>query len=207
MCFLLAVATPASAPTAGPTTRPEDVLAIVLGRPITRGEVERGPEKYARDHERRLLGQMLSILLDEYRRVHGIVATDAEIADFAEAMEKIVRENAQRRGEPPTTQPFKQFPEVCKQFVLTWKVSKSLYERYGGTVIFNQGNPTEPIGAYRALLVEAKKRGHLRVLDSKYVELLGRSFERALPDDQRGWVIPPEKVDFTKPWWRQEPRK
>ncbi len=41
--------------------------------------------------------------------------------------------------------------------VIKWKTDKALYEKYGGTVIFQQSNPFEPVGAYRKLIEDAEK--------------------------------------------------
>jgi hypothetical protein len=193
-------------PASGPSTRPDDVLAIVCDIHIRRSEIERGPEQYAKEHQYRLLGRILQAALYDYRIAHRIEATDAEIVDFCDAMNELQKTHPSPAGESTHYEPNK-FREVHEGFVLTWKISKALYEQYGGTVIFNQGNPREPIGAYRRLLVEMQANGRVKMLDAAYIERFGESFERALPDDQGPWVVKPDRIDFSKPWWRQAPDK
>ena len=41
----------------------------------------------------------------------------------------------------------------------SWKVSKSLYETFGGDVVFQQSNPLTPVGAYKDLFEQYRSQG------------------------------------------------
>jgi hypothetical protein len=62
--------------------------------------------------------------------------------------------------------------EIAEHFVRDWKISKALYEEYGGTVIFQQANPMEPVGAMRKLLESHEAKGDFNIYD----ETLKRQF-------------------------------
>lgn len=89
-----------------------------------------------------------------------------------------------------------------KNFVKTYKLSKYLYETYGGTVIFQQGNPQEPVGAYRKILEEYVAQGHLEIYAVKYKKAFWQTYLR-----EYSIAIPHDKVDYSKPWWERAKNK
>ena len=87
--------------------------------------------------------------------------------------------------------------ELAEEGVLSWKTSKALYEEYGGPVIFQQLNPFEPIGAYLVFLREYEKNGSFQIHDSRSNSRFWEYFTR----DHGPWVVEPQKVDYSVPWW------
>lgn len=90
---------------------------------------------------------------------------------------------------------------VGAMFVRSWKIDRLLYKRYGGTVIFQQGNPREPVGAYRQLLEEAERAKVFEIYDPASRKAFWEYFIRE--SEREG--VPRDKIDFEKPWWLQEP--
>jgi len=56
------------------------------------------------------------------------------------------------------------FDRVAKMLLGNWKFSKSLYEKYGGTVIWQQTG-TEAVEATRLWLEEHEKKGNFKIYD------------------------------------------
>ncbi len=56
---------------------------------------------------------------------------------------------------------------IAEAAVIQWKVSKALYQQYGGTVIFQQSNPFEPVGAYGKFLKAQEQAKAFEIFDPK----------------------------------------
>jgi hypothetical protein len=54
--------------------------------------------------------------------------------------------------------------QMAEDFVLPWKINHSLFQKYGGRVIFQQFGP-EPLDAYRKFLEAREKQGDFKILD------------------------------------------
>lgn len=135
-------------------------------------------------------------IFDELSKEHDLEPTDKEVLSFTEAVHRSVSKSPHMKLTPE----FREASlKVNRNFVKTFKISKHLYEKYGGTVIFQQGNPQEPVGAYRKLLEEYKAQGKFKIYNPKYEETFWAYYLREHP-----MVIPQEKVDFSKPWWEKE---
>ena len=120
-------------------------VATVLGRTLYRDELRGGVEG--------LRQAILAPLLLRFAAEQKLSVTDAEIDEFSSAMKMPpfpAGLSAAERAE------LRRIPEGM---VLDWKISKALYQRYGGEVIFQQANPMEPVGAMRQFLQEQEKRG------------------------------------------------
>ncbi len=89
----------------------------------------------------------------------------------------------------------------AQEFVKPWKINKSLYEKYGGRVIFQQFG-VEPVDAYRDFLKEQEKNGAFRIIDKKYEA----GFWRYFTNDAMHTFYPKEEgAKFLKtPWWMME---
>ena len=83
--------------------------------------------------------------------------------------------------------------------VRRWLIDKALYEQYGGDVIFEQSNPFEPIGAYRAFFEEQELRGRFRIMDAA----LDREFWWDLKRD-RPFTVGKDQIDLSVPWWERQ---
>ena len=95
--------------------------------------------------------------------------------------------------------PSAQEKQFAERVVQVWKFDQSLYKQHGGTVVMKQANPFEPIGAYRKFLEEQEKGKKFEILDATYKKKFWQMFD--VPKNAP--VVPPAKVDFSKPWWVQ----
>jgi len=126
---------------------------------------------------------------------HDLEPTAEEVESFA----KVLNSTNSGSSSPALTPEMKESSlKMHKSFVKTYKISKYLYETYGGTVIFQQGNPQEPVGAYRKLLEEYVAQGNFKIYKKKYKEAFWEYYLREHP-----MVTPKDKVDFSKPWWEK----
>ncbi len=89
---------------------------------------------------------------------------------------------------------------IAEAAVKQWKLDRALYKQYGGTVIFQQSNPFEPVGAYRKFLEEKERAGVFEILDPA----LKQSFWVYYTGEQE-MVVPPAEVNYDKPRWLQKP--
>src|SRR5262245_15326787 len=90
---------------------------------------------------------------------------------------------------------------VAAHFVEQWKRSKALYEEYGGIVLFTQANPMEPVGAMRKLLEIHQAKGDFEIYDEQLKQQFWKYYLYPI-----SWkVLPPDKVDYSEPWWLKKP--
>lgn len=84
--------------------------------------------------------------------------------------------------------------------VTQWKIDRLLYQRYGGgTVIFQQFSPQEPVGARRRFLEETESA---KVIEFYDPEVRERFWKYYLDEDgSLMHAIPSDEVDFDQPWW------
>jgi hypothetical protein len=97
-------------------------------------------------------------------------------------------------------------PAVGQHMVKMWKFNKSLYEKYGGRVIFQQAG-LEPLDAYRRFLEDNESRGAYRIDDPALRAKFWEYFTTLRHTDAG------VKNPFDKPWWlmakapEEEPRQ
>lgn len=114
----------------------------------------------------------------------------------AEAVKKNIQAGIEQLGKPlpePTTQE----KEFAGRTIQVWKFDQILYKQYGGTVVMKQSNPMEPIGAYKKYLEEREKSKSFEILDADFKKNFWQMFD--VP--KQAMVVPPAKVDYSKPWW------
>jgi hypothetical protein len=114
----------------------------------------------------------------------------------AEAMKKQVVATLDALGKP-LPEPTQQEKDFAQRTVQVWKFDQLLYKQYGGTVVMKQANPFEPIGAYKKFLEDKEKAKSFEILDASYK----KSFWTVFEAPKQAMVIPPAKVDYSKPWW------
>lgn len=119
--------------------------------------------KLSEDEAQQLTGKIFGELRRRYMDGHTIVATPEEVQQLVAAMD---RHSATDRDGPE-----KKFDEargmeaIGEQLVKGWKLDRALYQKYGGTVIFQQGTPMEPVGAYRKFLEEMEQAKVFEIYD------------------------------------------
>jgi hypothetical protein len=159
-------------------------LAKVLGRTIYSDETTQPG--------RGLDGQILRPLMQRFAEQERLTASDAEVAELESAL--------QLPPPPPGLSDADKamLRELPRSMVLQWKVSKALYQRYGGEVIFQQANPMEPVGAMRRFLEEQEKAGAFEIYDAGERKRFYDYYVRP-----QIMVVPKEKVNYEVPWWRK----
>lgn len=164
----------------------DEVIAVVLGEEIRRG---RAPEM---DGER-LMGIVMERLIERY-------AGEADVEPEESEIEALVEIFAPPPGEPTISAETGR--EVAHRMIRSFKIKQSLYEAYGGRVIFQQMGP-EPIDAYREFLEAQQEAGAFEIRDPS----LEGGFWRYLVDDAIHSFYPPEeaKAAMTRPWWDADP--
>lgn len=196
----------------------QDVLVVVLGQPIAVTDVlpSEDVRKQMREGANGNYAEMLSFavdmntsnkvleqLLNDYATKKGIVADAQLVGKF---IDKFGSENYQDNSKPVNSASedkghednasSKAIEEIAKHQVLKYLIEKSLYEEFGGTVIFRQSNPQMPIDAYRTLLSQYSTQGQLTFNDSELEETFWSSFKAPFK-----YIVPTENVDFSQPWW------
>jgi hypothetical protein len=199
--MFLALHTPAARGQAAPPAG--EVVARVLGVTVTRaqlddpngkvagidfspGETNLTEAQKAEQREWRLSSVIWTLLREDYYRRNRVVATRAEMNAFSRAVFK------QRVARGVNRM-------LAEQAVKGWKFDRDLYKQYGGTVIFQQSNPLEPVGAYRKFLEEQERKGALEILDPA----LKQSFWEYYTGEQQ-MVVEPADVNYDTPWWLQK---
>lgn len=134
--------------------------------------------------------------------MHTVVKVSFSSEDVAEMINKRKQEMAGGLSE----QEQRQLEESLRSFETerarsqwqTYYRFKCLYKTYGGAVIFQQANPLEPVGAIRTHLEKLQSEGKLKINNPDYAEHFWRYYKA-----DYSYVIPPEKVDFSQPWWQR----
>lgn len=65
--------------------------------------------------------------------------------------------------------------KMAEEWVMRWKLNKSLYDKYGGRVIFQQGG-VEPLDAYRKFLEEEQNQGSFKIVHQADKDAFWRYF-------------------------------
>lgn len=80
----------------------------------------------------------------------------------------------------------------------SWKVSKALYDAYGGDVVFQQDNPLTPVGAYQQLFEQYREKGEFVIYDPAFKAAFWSSVKM-----EYAKTYDPENIDFSLPWWEK----
>jgi hypothetical protein len=175
-----------------------EIVAYVYGEPVTRDEIG-GGESPSEVSIIKLNQRILEPLLETYGRNQGIKATSGEVAVYQTRVNRkppvppTPGRRPQGRPTPPPMDP------AAEAAVIRWKVTKSLYEQYHGTVILGRNDRLEPVGAYREFLKDQEAKAAFRIEDSKYRDRFWAYYDR----DFGPQAVPPEKVNFGTPWWQK----
>ncbi len=178
----------------------QQVLAEVFGEKIYRRDLEPGEEELKdlgigypglaeaelrrRAQASKLTSKISSSILERLEQTLDLTATEAEIKEYLAAMSGM--------EDNPAMIPY------AEASVKQWKLDRALYEKYGGVVIFQQSNPFEPVGAYRALFEENEKSGSFTIYDQTLREEFWSYYLREHP-----FQVPAAEVDFSVPWWKK----
>ena len=179
---------PASDVPVYPTTLPtgEPFALRVLHRTYAPGEVK----------PKNIRTVVMQPLWEKYAEDHNLAASDEEVAQFNQAMSQI------SKGEGKRSKNVNLPKFLASRFIVAWKIDRALYNQYGGTVIFQQMNPSEPVGAYRAFLEASEARGDFVIPDESLRTEFWSYFtqEHSIP-------VHKQDVDFSVPWWSKAASK
>jgi len=175
-----------------------DPIARLFYDYIYVSDLEAASSKLTDDEARRLTGKIFGELRQRYMDRHKITATPEEIQQFVAAMNRLspADDHASEARKKDDQLGFK---AIGEQFVKGWKLDRMLYKKYGGTVIFQQGNPFEPVGAYRKFLEEMEKAKVFEIYDPDNRQKFWHYFVRKHP-----FQVPAKDINFDTPWWMQK---
>lgn len=126
-------------------------------------------------------------LLQKFAIDNNLTPTQQELEDFAQALKRSKSGGDTSDRIIPAS--------LASNFLLSWKIDRELYNKYGGAVIFQQMNPQEPVEAYGKYFRECEARGEFVIADEQLAEAFWDYFE-----GPHRMVVPPEDVDFSTPW-------
>lgn len=131
----------------------------------------------------------------EREKINSELKTVEKLLESREKMEQYIKKDEAKSREAERN--------VAKQVILSWKINKSLYDRYGGRVIFQQAGP-EPVDAYRDFLKKYEKKGSFQIMD----ETLKDQFWDYFVSDKHTFYPTEEGTKFMNtPWWLLEKDK
>jgi hypothetical protein len=179
-------------------------LARVFDKYIHPADLKAKSVKLTQEQADRLSGRIIGPMFDRYASQNKIAATPKEIDDVNRAIHKAIDESGNALAKAQQSSPTKEQKqienEVAAQVVKRWKLSKALYEEYGGLVIFQQGNPLEPVGAYRKFLEKMERGKVFEIYDEANRKMFWHYFTREHP-----FAVNPRDVDYSIPWWLKRP--
>lgn len=185
--FALQACTTPSAAVATHPSAPQnpDIVARVLNADILATDLT---GTTAAERCRQLALRLAGPLFEAYRRAHNITADEPEIAECQAAFAR-----------PAAKAPFP--AEFAREMIIQYKIDRSLYEAYGGEVIFQLANPFQPVGAYRAFLRDQERLARYEIIDIDYRECFWQQFSTP-----NSYVVPESEIDFSQPWWQRMKR-
>jgi len=151
-----------------------------------------------------LQGAILTRVFDRYAAERGLAAENAEVDAFVENMKRGMAERGLTAEDGLTPQEAAEVDamrrEMGRAMIRQWKINKSLYESYGGRVIYQQLGP-EPLDAYRHYLKERHSAGDFSIEDPS----MAAAFWRYFTDDSIHDFMEPggaeEAHAFAMPPW------
>jgi len=137
-----------------------------------------GEEIHTADAEE-LQNAILTGVFDRYAAERGLVAEEAEIDAFVESMKRGMAERGLTAQDDLTPEEAAEVDamrrEMGRALIRQWKINKSLYETYGGRMIYQQLGP-EPLDAYRHYLEERHAAGDFSIADPSMAGSFWRYF-------------------------------
>jgi len=150
---------------------------------------------------------ILQRLTDRYAQAQGIVVTQVERDDYVAHMLAALRNDPNTRealgAGDDTDEDRAAREEIAGASILQWKISRALYQQYGGRIVFQQGGP-EPLDAYRTFLEECQARGDFQIaspaLEAEFwryyrTDAIHSFYPSGSPEEARALVAPPWLAD------------
>lgn len=137
-----------------------------------------GEELHATDAEE-VQAVILMRLLDRYAAEHELSVDPAEVDAYVETVRRGTAERGLASADALTPEEAAEVEVMRRQMgaalIRHWKINKSLYETYGGRLIYQQLGP-EPLDAYRKYLEERQERGDFTIVAPAVAEHFWRYF-------------------------------
>jgi hypothetical protein len=187
-----------------PNVKKGKAVARVLDQYLYRDDLGGNLPREDSNARQKLQGLILVPLLDRFVAREKIVATAQEIDQTTDYLRRTYRKLVADGlvpaiAERDNDQANRDARTVAEDLAVQWKCCRALYSRYGGPVIFQQGNPLEPVGAYRRFLEDVERGGAFEVYDPEDRKAFYDYFTR----DHGHWVVPKELINYDTPWWLQ----
>lgn len=119
-----------------------------------------------------LRAAVLTRLLDDYADQHDIAVSPREIDGYLSRMDAWLEaelgegvEGLEDLSSAEAAEAREMRGAMAASVIRQWKINRSLYQTYGGRVIYQQLGP-EPLDAYRHFLEERQRAGDFRITDA-----------------------------------------
>lgn len=180
--WVMATMSPAVLAEDGAIKSQQEPLALLFGQPVHKADLQ---SKRPQALEAKILGELRSRFAEENK----ITVTNEDVEQY---LSHVFSDSAASQVELEARQ------QVAKTVIRNWKIDQQLYKQYGGEVIFQQANPTEPVGAYRRFLRHHEKKGSFKILNPDLRSAFWGHFERDYAD-----TLDESKAKraFETPWW------
>jgi hypothetical protein len=152
---------------------------------------------YHREFERRDQAQRARKLEELAGRLKetGLAPEErAWLEDFQATLQRLALQDEEQAAAPPPSA--EHLRALVAPWVESWKMNRSIYDRYGGVVGLSDAGPT-PYGARAALVADYERLGLLEFADAAL-----RARVYAMLRQPPSAVVPPERVDFS-PYWKR----
>jgi heat shock protein HslJ len=151
---------------------------------------------------------VLTRLFDRYAAEQGLEAKPGEVDDFVERIKRGMAEEGLTVGDDLTPDEAAELEAMRREMgaamIRRWKINRSLYQAYGGRIIYQQLGP-EPLDAYRRYLEERQEAGDFAILVPEMAEFFWRYFTHESIHDFMAPGSEDEARAFTVPPWEQAP--
>ena len=150
-----------------------------------------------------LRGMIVSRVLDSYAAERNLDVSDAELTAFVDNLRRGMAADGLTADEGLTPEEMDEVEAMRRQMgramILQWKVNRSLYQTYGGRIIYQQLGP-EPLDAYRQYFEERQAAGDFSFKSSAAEAQFWDYFrnesrhdfmERGGADESRSFTTPP----------------
>jgi len=168
------------------------VVATVLGEDIHAGSAVE------------MQAAIVTRLLDRYAAENGIEVKASELEAFVDHMRRGMAAEGLTAEDDLTPDERLEVDAMRRQMgqalIRQWKINKSLYEAYGGRIIYQQFGP-EPLDAYREYFEERQKAGDFAIAEPAMAE----AFWQYFTDESKHDFMEPgsedlERVYSEAPW-------
>ncbi|WP_416360022.1 hypothetical protein [Alteromonas genovensis] len=147
--------------------------------------------------QRALGNKITESVLADFAQKNEITPEDSEIQS-AYSVIKLWTVDLDNAGEYPVEELERYRMALAQSMAKSWKVSKALYEAYGGDVVFQQDNPLTPVGAYQQLFEQYREKGEFVIYDPIFKAAFWSSVRMKYAKTQD-----PDNIDFSFPWWER----